>query len=467
MRKLGTTIFSVLIGFVALAQSDSSGTSFSLAEAQAYAIKNAYRVRIAALDVDASEKKKNEVRAMGLPQINAEAKYQNFLQVPTTLMEQGAFDLGPSFEQWITDVSIKTQTGFKETPPNDKKYDELQFGTKYNNSVGASASQLLFDGSYLVGLKVAKQYIGLYEQMEEQTHVDVKDQVAQAYYTVLVAFENKDVLTASLKNLQKSLDETIKLQEAGFAAEQDVDQLQLTLSQLSNSVNAADRQLIMSEQLLKWQMGLDIESPITLTDNLDQIVQALNYDDLTAQNFNLENHIDYRLLQTNQSLMNMNWKLEKAANLPSLSAYINHSQNNMGNDLDLTLWYPSTVWGVNLNVPIFASGTRYYKSQLAKIEYEKVGIQLEQVEQSLKMQSNVAKLELQTAYDNYQTQKKNLALAEKIQNNTTTRYQEGMVSSMELTQVQNQYLQTQGEYINSLFQLLNAKSKLDKANNNY
>ena len=163
----------------------------------------------------------------------------------------------------------------------------------------------------------------------------------------------------------------------------------------------------------------------------------------------------------------MSWKMEQGANLPSLTAFLSHSQSNQVNEINFETWFPSTVWGVNLSVPIFASGHRMYKAQIAQIDYEKVGVQLTQVEQALQMQSSIAKLELQTAFDTYQTQKKNLALTEKIQQNTVIRYKEGIASSIELTQVQNQYLQTQGNYISSIFQLLNAKTKLDKAHNNY
>ena len=462
MIKNGLTIVLALVASFVIAQSDSTNNAFSLARAQQYALENAYNIQLAKLDVYRTIKKKKEITAMGLPQVNAEGSFRNFAQIPTQVI--------PNF---VEPAIISTLVGSGQLPvsaldqPLNQPFIESQFVTTFNTSLGVSASQLLFDGSYLVGLKVAKEYVGFYQQLEEQTNIETKDAVATAYNTVLVAYENKTVLEKSLKNLQKTLLETKAMYTAGFVQEQDVDQLQITISSLENSIKAAENQAIMSEKLMKLQMGMDVSESIILTDKLEDIVESLNYEDLSTQNFTVGKHIDYRILQSNQELMRMSWKMEKGANLPSLTAFLSHSQSNQVNEINFETWFPSTVLGVNLSVPIFASGHRMYKAQIAQIDYEKVGIQLTQVEQALQMQSSIAKLELQTAFDTYQTQKKNLALTEKIQQNTVIRYKEGIASSIELTQVQNQYLQTQGNYISSIFQLLNAKTKLDKAHNNY
>lgn len=420
-------------------------TSFSLQEAQDYAVKNSYNIRLAETDVKMAVKQMNEVAAIGLPQVNGEVKFQNFIDIPTTLIPTSSINpMAPEGE-----------------------FLEAKFGTNYNTSAGITGTQLIFDGAYIVGLKATKAFVGASQKGVEKSGIEVKNSVAEAYFGVLVAEESVKVLELSLTNLKKTLSETQQLYNVGFAAEQDVDQMALTLSTIENAVNRSVRQVELSYQLLKLHMGMPLEGEIMLKDKLEDIVGTLNYESLTTSNFNVEKHIDYQMLQSQQNLVKLNWRKEQVSVLPQFSAFISHQQSSMGDEFKFNKWYPATLWGLNLNVPIFGSGLRMYKTQRVRLDYEKTVIQLSQAEQSLKLQANSSLLEFRTAYESYINERKNMELAEKIQNKTTVRYKEGVASSIELTQVQNQFLGTQGNYINAIFQLLNAKTKLDKAFNNY
>ncbi|MBL4624573.1 MAG: TolC family protein [Flavobacteriales bacterium] len=445
MIKRGLSIVFILVSFLSFAQKDSTGSAYSLSQAQEYAVKNSYRAQQAKAQVLITVKKKKEIRAIGLPQINGEVKFQNFLDIPTTLVPANAFNpLAPEGE-----------------------FAELQFGTDYTTSAGVTASQLLFDGSYIVGLKLADDYTGLYVQQEEKTLIQVKDEVAKAYYASLVAFETRDLLQSTLVSMQKTLIELQAMNGEGFIEELAVDQQRLQVSNLQNKISSIDRQIDMGLKLLKINMGLDIDEEITLTEDLESILSSFNYEDLANQNFSLESNVDYRILQTNQNIMKLSLQNEQLANLPSLSAYFSHAQNNMGNEIDFETWYPTTLWGVNASVPIFASGSRMYKTQIAKIELEKTALQLSEVEQFVKLEASAAKSELKNAYEMYSVSGKNVELAEKIQNTTLIKFKEGLATSIELAKAQEQNIEFQQMYIQSLFQLLNAKTKLDKAHNNY
>ncbi|MBT6438876.1 MAG: TolC family protein [Flavobacteriales bacterium] len=445
MIKYGLSIILALSLVVGKSQGDSTGSVFSLSQALEYATENSNKAKRAAAQVEITVKKKKEVRAIGLPQINGEVKFQNFLDIPTTLVPANAFN---------------------PLAPEDE-FAALQFGTDYSTSAGLTASQLLFDGSYLVGLKIADDYTGLYTQQEEKTLIEIKDDVTKAYYNALVAFETKDLLLETLKSMQKTLQDIIAMNEAGFIDELSVDQQKLQVSSLESKILSVDRQINMGLDFLKLNMGMEISDPITLTDNLSNIVAELNYEDLSNQNFSIEKSIDYRILQTSQNILKLSLQNEQFANLPSLSAYFSHTQNNMGNDIDFETWYPTTLWGINASIPIFGSGSRMYKSQIAKIEVERGEMQMTEVEQALKMASSSAKSELMNAYEQNLIAKKNVEISDRILSTTTTKFKEGVASSLELAQAQAQQIEIQQQYVQSLFQLLNAKTKLDKAHNNY
>jgi outer membrane protein TolC len=437
-------LFLGLLPFFVNAQ--KSENAFSLTQAVNYALKNNYNVLNAERDIEAAKKKVWETTAIGLPQVSAEAKFQNFIDLPTNLIPANVFNpLAPEGE-----------------------YAELQFGTNYNTSATVSASQLIFDGSYIVGLQAAKTYKELSINKKKKTEQEIKEVVVQAYHTVLVAIENQKILNQSFESVKTLLNETKALHNEGLTEEQNVDQLQLNLSNLKNAVNQAKMQIEIAKNMLKFQMGMEINEPIELTDNLIFLIEndEKNSLDMSMQEFNFSGHFDYQLIQTSEKLMLLNYRKEKYAFAPSIAAFFSHQQSNMSNNFDAFSdgkWYPTTLWGISLKVPILTSGMRLSKMGQAKIEYEKAKTTSKQVEQGLILQAQTAQSNFNSAYNTYNNQKENLDLARSIHNKTIKKYGEGVVSSMELTQSQTQLLSTEGMYIKSILDLLNAKSALKKA----
>lgn len=441
MKKTLTTIYLMSVLAFSFAQETQS---LSLQQAQSYALEHNYDKVSADNDLLIAKKKIWETTGIGLPQVNFEAKLQNFIDIPTSLVPANAFD---------------------PNAPADE-FAELQFGTDYNNSATISATQLLFDGSYLVGLKASRVYKEYAEKNVAKTEIDVKEEVAQAYYLVLVAEENKKILAEVATTTQKLLDETIKIHEEGLVEEQNVDQLRLTLNDINNSLAEAERQISISKNLLKYQIGYDINGNIELTDNIDQLLEFTNPENVMSNEFDFNNHVDYQMIKVNERLMKLNFNKEKFSFAPSLAAFFSHSQQNMSNDFDAFSggkYFPQTVWGVSLQLPIIAGGSRLAKTGQAKIEYQKAQTMSKKVEQGLILQAERSKSEYNSALSIYNNQKEGLALASKINNQSIIKYNEGIISSLELSQTQNQYLETEGKYIKSLLDLFNAKSNLNKA----
>ena len=443
MKTKLTMAFVFVSGLVFAQDENTTKSSFNLKEAQSFAIENNYKNKKAMLDIDIAKKKVWETTAAGLPQISANAKLQKFLDIP---------------------VSLAPANSFNPAAPADE-LTELQFGLDWSNSVGITASQLLFDGSYIVGLQAAKTYKNLSISNQVKTEIELNEGVKQAYFTVLVAEENTAVLKKSKEVVDATLNETSALYSEGLVDEQSVDQLKLTVNELATAVGVAEGQIDFARKLLKLQMGMDIANTITLTEGLAVFVgevQAVPVE----QAFKVENHVDYNLIETNMRLQQLNLRKEKYSFLPSINLFLNHEQQNMNNKFDAFSggkWYPMTVVGAQLSLPILTSGSRLSKMSQAKIEYQKSEIEAKEVEQNLLYQTQVAFSNYETNYETYLNQKANMALAKKIYDKTLLRYKEGVASSLDLSQTQNQFLTSEGNYIKALLDLLTSKSELQKS----
>lgn len=420
--------------------------SFSLEEAKAYAVENGYQVQLANLDIEKAQQKVKETTSIGLPQINGKVDYLNNLDIPLVGVP-GAFAGQP--EKGIVGV---------------------EFGVEQSMTASLTASQLIFDGSYLVGLQAAKVYVELSKNDQQKSEIEIKNMVTQAYGNVLVAERNSEILKGNKENLDKILFETGELYNNGFAEEQDKDQLELLLSNTVNAYEQSVRLVLVSKNQLKFVLGIPIENSLELKDELETMTSISNSQDFATKEFNVNSHIDYKTVLTQESASQLLVKQQQSAYLPSLNAFYTYQQNSFSQEFNFfggSEWNDGQFFGVSLNVPIFKSFGNKNRVQQSKIDLEKIQIVKNQIEEQLKIQAENAKSEYLFAFNQYETMNKNLALAERIYDKVKSKYDEGINSSLDLTQANNQLLETQGNFINASFQLINAKVNLDKALNNY
>lgn len=440
--RLIIILISVITSFSGFYAQDEN--NFSLKQAQDYALTNNYQRLNAEKDVLIAKKKVWEIAGTGLPKVDAEAQFQNFLELPVSLIPARVFDANA---------------------PADK-FAELKFGNDYNTTAKITATQLLFDGSYIVGLQASRTFKNFAEKSLEKTELMVREDVAQSYYLGLIADENAQLLQEIVANTEKMLVETKKIYQEGFMEEQNVDQLQLTLNNINNSLTEAKRQKEIALSLLKFQMGMELSTTISLTDNIETLLLSVNPEDVLSKEFKAENHIENQLIKVNEDLIKFNLRKEKFSFAPQIAAFFIHQQQNISNKFEVFnggTWFPSTWWGISIKVPIVSGGMRLAKIGQARLEYEKAKNTSKQVEQSLILQVQRAKSDYSSSYSIYLNQKDGLKIAEKINNNSIKKYTEGMISSMELNQTQTQYLETEARYIKSLLDLFNSSSQLNKA----
>ena len=436
--------FIICLLFIALSNivSGQEARTFSLEEALDFGVQNNLQLKQAEIDIKISQSKVREITAIGLPRVNAEASYNNFIDIPTQVAEASAFD--PSAPAGIL------------VP--------LQFGLPHSLTGGITASQLLFDGSYFVGLKAAKEYMKYSQLGADRTESEVKTSITQTYINAIAAQENIEALEENKKNIEQIYTETSKFYEVGFLEKQDADQVRLLQSNITYQLDFANRQHEAVLNLLKFQMGVPVSETITLTDDIETLIDmgSDNALSLINQPFSPTNHIDYQTVLQGERLSELSLSNTRTGYYPQLSAFFTHSQNSFSNDFSdiVDKFYPTTLWGLQLNVPIFSSGMRYMKTQQSKLELEKTRSQKAMLEQSLTMQAINAASSYKSALERYSVLTDDLELAKSIKETTRIKFNEGLASSNDLTQAESQYLTTLGNYINTTIELLNAKLNL-------
>ncbi len=430
--------------------------SFSLAEAKEYALKNSYVVRNSGLDVEAAKKKVWETIATGLPQVSGTADYTHNIKAGKS-----------PFPVAIIPKEFWGELGIPENTPSDAVYP-LSFAQKYNSTFGFGIDQLIFDGSYIVGVGSAKIYLQLSAQTKEKTELDILHAVEEAYYSVLVAEENLTVMKENLSNSQKLEKDSRLMYQNGFVEEQDVDQMKLSVKKAENEILKTEREIRVARMVLKYAMGVDMDTEVKLADELEKFIEPLIAEkELNAFGFDHTAHIDYRLLDTQRQANEKLLLNEKAAYLPKISAFYDWNKTAFGDKANLfksnVPWLPSSIVGLNITLPIFSSGQRTAKVRQAALELEKVENSQKQAVQQLQKDYITAVADMQSSADQLKNDQENKQLAKRIYEKTVIKYNNGITGSTDLAQTESQYIQSQAAWVSSVMQLLTAKINLDKA----
>jgi outer membrane protein TolC len=419
--------------------------SFSLEQAITHALINNYSTINAGRDIESAKKKKWETTAMGLPQINSSLDYQNNIELQKSLIPAEFFG------------------------GNKGEFLEVAFGTRHNMTARATLSQLLFDGSYIVALQASKTYLKYYENAKLKTDIDTKEMIINAYGNVLLAEEGIIILEKNKATLEKTLFDTKETFKNGLIEEENVEQLQITLTSINSNINYNKRLLDVSYKMLKIALGIDIEADLKLTDKLDNLTIS-NLDMAFSQTgFIVGNNINYQMAQNFQQQKELELKLEKSKALPTLSANVNFGYNAFGNQFQFFTqnqkWLNYSNLGISLNVPIFSSLARTARTQQAKIALEKAKTQLTETEQRLKLQYANAKSEYEFSIEEYETAKTNLNLAERIEKKQQIKFTEGLSSSFDFNDAQRQLYAAQQKYLQTMVEIINKKASLEKVIN--
>lgn len=444
-QKLLLTL--LFVSFFLNAQDKKETYSFTLQQAIDHAIANNYTAINAKRDIDAAKQKKWETTATGLPQITSNLQYLNNLDFQVQGVSGNAFNPGGD--------------------PNE--ISTIAFGTKHSANASATLNQLIFDGSYIVGLQSAKVYLQISQNAKEKTDLEIKEMVTNAYGNVLLSRESVLIFEKNKTTLEKTLFETTETFKNGLTEEENVEQLQITLTQLKSSLSNAQKRAEIALNLLKISMGIDINNDVTLTEKLDDL--AVKNVDLAilSEEFNSQNSIDYKIQQNNEESKRLLLKLERYRALPTVGAQLNYGANTFSNEFDIIStqqkWYNYSNFGVNVSLPIFSSFRDRARTQQAKIAFEQAKTQLTETEQRLKLQFQQAKTDYEYSIEQYSASKSNLKLAERIEGKQQIKFKEGLSTSFEFTEAQRQLYTAQQNYLQAMIDVMNKKATLDKLTN--
>nr|WP_299206714.1 TolC family protein [uncultured Brumimicrobium sp.] len=430
----------VILTFVFVIQTTFFAQEFSLFEAQSYALENAEQIKRSELDLESAKKQVVETRAMGLPQINAEGSFQQFINIPTQ----------------VVDGALMGQPGTNV---------EFRMGQEYNANAGATLNQLIFNGSYFIGLQVSKFYTEFVSTNIKKSQEDVLMNVTQAYQMALVSARNKAFVDTLVGLTEELINKQRALYEIGLITEEEVQQTEFSLLSAQANLVAANTAHQNALVMLKLTMAYPMDKEITLTEDLDQLLS----DQERELSGEIENNLELELLKKQKVLSEYDLKNIRMTNYPQLVGFFNHQFNAYRSEFDFfksnQSWYDQTVWGLKLTVPIFAGGERWAKIQKAKIAIKQDELMVQEFQRSLQAQEVQLNNELRSARANLKLQRQNIQLAKIIHENALVKAEIGKENSIMVTQKYNQLVQAQSQYVSAMVEVFNKRLELDKLYN--
>lgn len=446
--KTFSLLFPLLLGLGGLEAQEQKQGGFSLKQAVDYAMKNSPNCLNAELDKQNAIYRRNEIVGIGLPQLNGSIDGRYFMDIP---------------------FSVVKAKMFNPAAPDDA-LAAIQFGLKWNATAGISASQLLFNSDYLFGVKASKEFISLSEISATRTREEVTAQVSKAYYMVLVGNERLKIFDINLTRLKKAVDDLSAYNKQGLVEKIEVERLEVTMNNLANEKARVEKLVELAKTALKFQMGFKLSDDLELTDKLSDVESQEQ--EMSVSQGAFKQRADYKLLQTQQSLLDLDVKRQKYGYLPTLVAYGSFQFNAMRPEFNFfqfdqkdirTRWFATNLVGLTLNVSIFDGLQRHYRIQQAKVASQKSLNTIKNVELAAELEANSAVVAYNNALVSLKIQKKNMELAQNILDVSNKKFQAGLGNNLEIVNAEASLKEAQTNYYNAVYELLVAKIDYQKA----
>lgn len=429
--------------------------NLSIEQAKQYAVINNKQLRNVRAGTDIARHQYWEAISAGLPQVSASFDYTDFFNYE---MEFGMMGDGevPNINFDVLDEGdleiLRFLQGFLGGGPTVIKMQnqataQLQF------------SQLIFSGQYIAGIQIAKVAKMLAEKNVERNEIDVKESVMSSYYMALITEESITYIEKNIDNLKETKRQTTALLNAGIIEPIDVDQLKMSITMLENSKRSMARNLELSYNILRIQLGIDGNVDLNLTDNLSVVLTGIDVESLLLRDFHPENNIDYRMMQTQEEIAEKMVNMERWAYAPNIAGVYSYNEKILTTEFDMN---PRHLLSFRVSLPIFSSGMRNARVEQKRIELYQAQNTKEILRDNLLMQERQLRYNLLSAWEQYQSQKENAALAKRIYEHTEKKFRHGVASSLDLTQANANYLQAESNYITASFELLQAKLSFDR-----
>jgi len=440
-RKFFIVLVASLIFFGLETPAQVAEMRLSLEEARQYAVANNKMAKSARMDVEASGISVWETISSALPRVEATGSFTDNLKLMTTLLP------GEFFGQ-----------------PGEKI--PVTFGSQFNSGASVQASMVLFNAPLFVGIETTKLAKKLSEENLIRTELEIRESVSSIYYLTLVSERTLKILEEDIANLSETLRSTQAMYAAGMAEATDVDQMASNVTMVENSKSSLERTIELNYNLLRFQLGVSPDTRLILTETLESLTEEINVEAILSRDFDLNNNVDYRLIEGQEMLSALDLKSRKASTLPTLAGFYNYGTNGMGDKISELRWFPNSMTGLQISLPLFASGQRYMQIRKAQINLDRARTTKALMSDQLKIQEKQLRYNLISANLQYQSQRDNVEVSKRVYASMENKYRQGMASSLELTQANSIYLQAENNYLTALMNLLQTKLSLDKLLNN-
>ena len=397
----------------------------SLRKAIEYAVEHNKQLQVSRKDIDLYRQKVRESVSQGLPQVN------------------GSLDYSTNF-------------GYK------MNFGGSAIKMKDQSNVGATLSQLIFSGQWILGIQTSKIAEQIANQQVNITELDIKENIFNTYYPILVSGRLRDIIKQNLENMDQIYQHTKNMYDAGTVEITDVDQIRINVGQLKNNLLALDRNVEVNYNLLRLQLGLQAENPVRLTDPLESFLGQEDYVKLAVKQFEINNNPEFQLMQTQEELSKKMVGLQKWTFAPTITGTYSYNYKLLKPDFDMS---PKHSAVISMDIPIFSGLQRKAQLEQAKIELEQTSLNKSLLEDQLYVNEKQYKYELKNATENYYLQKENIQVAKRVLENIQRKYEFGAVSSLDLTQANNNYLEAENNYTNACLTLLQAETQLERLYN--
>ena len=436
--KLVISSLFVFISFTSLSQEKI----LSLNDCIELAIENNENLKNSKLEERISKALSKEYLSIGFPQINFDGGLQYNHDVPKSLIDISRFMPG--------------------VPEGTEQ--EVQFGQTYDGRVDLFVNQMIFNGSYFVGLSAARELVRLSEKLTERNEIDINESVQKAFFTVLNTKSRIDLVEANLNRLNTLLGQTKELYINGFIEKLDVDRIQVAYNNLKSEKIKADRFYKLSKEVLNFQIGLPVGTDIELTGELtEEVINNFNYN---LDDFDYSKRIEYSILQTDKNLKFYDLKNNRSQYLPQIYANYNYGYNTSSSNYDL--FFDSNRWksfgtvGLKIIIPIFDGFLKRSKINQSKYKIEQVENQMMFLERSINLQINQSISNYENTKESLLISKQNLELAQNVYLATEKKYKEGVGSNLEVIDSNNSLKIAQNQYYNSLYESIIASIDIKK-----
>ncbi len=414
---------------------------------------------LAAVGVQAQSQTGPETRALSLEQAREHALLHNRnMQKASLALEQAEMAKWAAIANYLPQASINVN--YQSNLVSDSiSLGAFKIAMKPSSTMTLQVAQPIVNWNIIVGIQMAEIARKMSENAIGQTELAIKQAVNTTYYAILVSEFSRDQLKKNLENVRTLANATRIKVNVGIGESTEADQMEVTVANLENSLTTMERNIEVAYNSLRLLLGMQAEDGLTVTDKLVNLTDNQKAFDLLLEPFVPENNLDLKTSALNVQLSEKQVSSSFGAILPTVNAVYQRNEKLLTSAFDITM---KNTLLLTANVPLFAGGKNAVTIKKAKLALQASQLDHEQAKDQLLVQEKQLRYNLKSALESFEIQKKNIEVTQRVFDNITKKYEQGLSSSIEVTNANNNLLTAQSNYVSAVMNMLNAEDELLK-----